>query len=96
MPNQPGGPARASSTQVEQFATTDYAQALLKGNELPDAERQRIAQQLAAYTGLSVAYLLKTNLRIEYGAFQKELLGDQAADDRHARHALLRRDARSA
>ena len=64
---------------VETFATTDYALALMKGNALPDAERQRIAQQLSAYTGLSIAYLLKTNLRIEYGAFQKELLADQSA-----------------
>jgi carboxypeptidase C (cathepsin A) len=63
---------------VEQFATTDYMAALLKGDALPDAEKQRIAQQLAAYTGLTVPYLLKTNLRIEYGAFQKELMGDQA------------------
>lgn len=63
--------------QVEQFATTDYADALLKGDDLPEAERQRIAQQLSAYTGLSVSYLLKSNLRIEYGAFQKELLADQ-------------------
>jgi carboxypeptidase C (cathepsin A) len=69
---------RAFLAQVEQFATSDYSAALLKGNDLPDAERQRIAQQLSAYTGLSVPYLLKTNLRIEYGAFQKELLGDQA------------------
>jgi len=63
---------------VEQFATTDYMAALLKGDALPDAEKQRMAQQLSAYTGLSVPYLLKTNLRIEYGAFQKELMGDQA------------------
>jgi len=62
---------------VENFATTDYASALLKGNDLPADERQRIAEQLSAYTGLPVAYLLKTNLRIEYGAFQKELLADQ-------------------
>jgi carboxypeptidase C (cathepsin A) len=68
---------RAFLNEVERFATTDYAQALIKGNELPDAERQRIAEQLSAYTGLSVPYLLKTNLRIEYGAFQKELFGEQ-------------------
>ena len=68
---------RAFLDQVEHFATTDYASALLRGNDLTDAERQRIAQQLSAYTGLSVPYLLKTNLRIEYGAFQKELLGDR-------------------
>jgi len=64
--------------QVEAFATGDYAQALSKGNALSDVERQRVAQRLAAYTGLPVAYLLKTNLRIEYGAFQKELFGEKA------------------
>ncbi|HET8749524.1 MAG TPA: peptidase S10, partial [Sphingomicrobium sp.] len=69
---------RAFLAQVEQFAAGDYAQALIKGNDLPDAERQRVARQLSAYTGLSVDYLLKTNLRIEYGAFQKELLGKEA------------------
>jgi carboxypeptidase C (cathepsin A) len=63
--------------QVEQFATGDYAKALLMGNDLPEGERLRIAERLSAYTGLSVPYLLKSNLRIEYGAFQKELLGNQ-------------------
>ena len=65
--------------EVEAFATGDYATALLKGNDLPDAERQRIAERLSAYTGLTVPYLLKSNLRIEYGAFQKELLANQEA-----------------
>ncbi|MFL6745591.1 MAG: S10 family peptidase [Sphingomicrobium sp.] len=69
---------RAFLDRVEAFATGDYAEALLKGNDLPDAERERIARQLASYTGLSVPYLLKSNLRIEYGAFQKELFGDRA------------------
>ncbi len=64
--------------EVEAFATGDYATVLMKGNDLPPPERQRMAERLSAYTGLAVAYLLKTNLRIEYGAFQKELLGDQA------------------
>jgi carboxypeptidase C (cathepsin A) len=77
IPNRPAD-LQAFLAGVEQFATTDYEQALIKGEDLSDAERQRVAQQLAAYTGLSVPYLLKTNLRIEYGAFQKELMGDQA------------------
>ena len=64
-------------SQVEHFATTDYALALMRGNGLPAQQRQAIAEKLHAYTGLPVAYLLKTNLRIEYGAFQKELLADQ-------------------
>ena len=68
---------RAFLDQVENFATGDYAHALMEGDALPDAERQRIATQLSAYSGLSVPYLLKSNLRIEYGAFQKELLGNQ-------------------
>jgi carboxypeptidase C (cathepsin A) len=63
--------------EVEHFATTDYAVALMRGNELPSEQRQAIAQKLHAYTGLPAAYLLKANLRIEYGAFQKELLGDE-------------------
>ena len=63
--------------EAEAFATTDYALALMKGNDLSDAERQAIAMRLHSYTGLSVEYLLKTNLRIEYGALQKELLADK-------------------
>ena len=75
-PNRPAD-LNAYLAQVEQFATGDYQQALLKGDALPDAERKRIAEQLSAYTGLTVPYLLKTNLRIEYGAFQKEFLAEQ-------------------
>jgi len=63
--------------EVEQFATTEYAQALIQGNTLTGDRRRAIADRLHRYTGLSVAYLLQTNLRIEYGAFQKELLADQ-------------------
>jgi carboxypeptidase C (cathepsin A) len=62
---------------VEHFATTEYALALLRGNSLDPASRQAIAKKLHAFTGLPVAYLLKSNLRIQYGAFQQELLADQ-------------------
>ena len=76
VPSRPAN-LQAYLNQVEAFATGDYAHALMEGDALPDPERQRIAHQLAAYTGLSVPYLLKSNLRIEYGAFQKELFGNQ-------------------
>jgi carboxypeptidase C (cathepsin A) len=76
VPNRPAD-LQVFLRQVEAFATGEYSAALLKGGDLPEAERQRIAQQLSAYTGLSVPYLLKTNLRIEYGAFQKEFLAEQ-------------------
>lgn len=77
LPNAPAALAPFLA-DVEKFATTEYALALLQGNALSDAQRQTIANKLHEYTGLSVAYLLKTNLRIQYGAFQKELLGDDA------------------
>ena len=47
--------------------------ALLQGSELPDARRQAIAAKLHDYTGLPVAYLLKSNLRVSGGAFSKML-----------------------
>ena len=76
VPNAPAD-LQVFLNQVQDFATGDYAHALMQGNQLSDADRQRIAQQLSAFTGLSVPYLLKSNLRIEYGAFQKELFGKE-------------------
>lgn len=61
-------------TEVERFATTDYAQALLAGSTLPPAERSRIITQLHRYTGLDTAYLNKANLRVDASQFEKELL----------------------
>ena len=75
--SRPSGTLQSFLDEVEAYATSDYAVALMKGNELTADERQRVAARLSAYTGLPVAYLLKTNLRIQYGAFQKELLADQ-------------------
>ncbi len=72
---RPAGSLEEYLAEVERFATTDYLAALVKGNDLPADERQRMAEQLSAYTGLPVPYLLKTDLRIAYGAFQRELFG---------------------
>ncbi|MDN5924919.1 MAG: peptidase S10, partial [Xanthomonadales bacterium] len=73
LPNQPEA-LLPFLDKVEQFAITDYALALLRGADLGAQQRHAIAQKLHDFTGLPVAYLLKSNLRIEYGAFQKELL----------------------
>ncbi len=77
LPNAPQD-LNALLKDVEQFATTDYLEALAAGDTLSAERRQAIAQKLHEYTGLPLAYLLKSDLRIEYGAFQKELFGDQA------------------
>ncbi len=58
---------------VEQFATTDYAVALQAGSTLDPARRQAIAERLSQYTGLPVAYILKADLRIDGGEFEKNL-----------------------
>ncbi len=76
LPTQPKE-LRPFLDQVEHFTTGEYAQALLRGNLLSADRKKVIADKLHAFTGLPVAYLLKTNLRIEYGAFQKELLAHQ-------------------
>jgi carboxypeptidase C (cathepsin A) len=59
--------------EVEAYALGDYMNALLQGSELPDARKQAVAEKLHEYTGLPVAYLLKSDLRVEGGAFSKTL-----------------------
>jgi carboxypeptidase C (cathepsin A) len=59
--------------EVEQFAITDYATALQAGSELAPAQRQAVAAKLAQYTGLPEAYVLKSDLRINGGQFEKNL-----------------------
>jgi carboxypeptidase C (cathepsin A) len=62
--------------EVEDFATKDYAHTLAEGATLPKAERQAIAEKLHGYTGLPVSYILKANLRIDGGEFEKNLQDD--------------------
>jgi len=60
-------------TEVEAYALGEYMSALLQGSELPEARKQAVAAKLHDYTGLPVAYLLKSNLRVTGGAFSKML-----------------------
>lgn len=59
--------------ESEAFALNDYAAALLKGNRLTPEETGRVADRLAALTGLDRGYVLSTNLRIRHDRFVKEL-----------------------
>ncbi len=63
--------------EVEHFALTDYALALQQGADLPDAQRDAIAEKLHDYTGLPVDYIKKANLRVDCGEFMETLLADQ-------------------
>jgi carboxypeptidase C (cathepsin A) len=72
LPSQPAA-LEPFLAEVEQFALGEYMSALLQGSELPEARKQAVAEKLHQYTGLPVAYLLKTNLRVQGGAFSKNL-----------------------
>ena len=62
--------------EVEHFAMNDYEHALDQGTALPQEQRQAIADQLHQYTGLPTDYILRANLRINGGEFEKNLQGD--------------------
>ena len=47
------------------------------GTDLSNEEKQQVAEKLHEYTGLPVAYLLKANLRVNGGEFEKTLQDDQ-------------------
>ena len=64
-------------TEVRTFARGDYAVALSKGQDLGDPERTAMAERMAKYTGLGVAYLKEANLRVSQPRFRKELLRDE-------------------
>jgi carboxypeptidase C (cathepsin A) len=62
--------------EVEQFAMGDYARALAAGSDLSPADKRAIAEKLHGYTGLSVEYILKADLRIDGGEFRQTLQDD--------------------
>jgi carboxypeptidase C (cathepsin A) len=77
LPPELAGDLNGTLKEAERFAVEEYGPALLQGDWLP-AERQRqIAEKLARYTGLSVDYVLRSNLRVEHARFCKELLRDR-------------------
>jgi carboxypeptidase C (cathepsin A) len=63
--------------QARDFASGPYAVALQKGNLLSDTEKRSVAEQMAHFTGLSVDYILKSNLRVDPTRFRRELLRDR-------------------
>ncbi len=60
--------------RAEQYAETDYAAALFKGNHLSPADYHHAAEQLARFTGLSTQFVEDNNLRITQARFDHELL----------------------
>ena len=63
--------------EVEDFTLNQYLPALAKGAFIDEAEKQRIAEQVARYSGLSLQSVLGSNLDIDTAFFWKDLLRDQ-------------------
>lgn len=63
--------------EVEAFAIGEYQPALLRGSQLPVADREALVAKLARYTGLPSEYIERSNLRVGPSAFQKQLLAGE-------------------
>jgi len=63
--------------QVEEFAMGAYSHALAQGTDISAEEKDATAEKLHEYTGLSKAYILKANLRVNGGEFEKSLQDEQ-------------------
>jgi len=76
LPQQPAA-LEPFLKEVEEFTMGPYSHALEQGTDLSTTEKQQVAEKLHEYTGLPVAYLLKANLRVNGGEFEKTLQDDQ-------------------
>src|SRR5580698_7644177 len=81
LPNQPAELAPLLK-QVENFALTDYMQALAAGSSLSAERKTEIASRLHNYTGLAADYIERANLRVNGGEFEKTLLGSEITTGR--------------
>lgn len=63
--------------EVRDFTVETYMPALFRGSTLSDERRAEIAERLASYLGLDVAYVLRSNLRVNSTRFVKELLREE-------------------
>lgn len=63
--------------EVEEFALTEYPEALARGGALEGAERQAMARRIGAYAGVSARFVDNLNLQIPINQWRKELLRDE-------------------
>ncbi|WDI32642.1 hypothetical protein PUV54_05460 [Hyphococcus flavus] len=75
--SQWGGDMEAFLDDARAFATDEYMPALLKGQLMPEAERDAVAAKLASFIGLSEDYLKRAHLRVTLARFMRELRRDE-------------------
>src|SRR5689334_23512311 len=86
MANPPATVEQAAA-QGRAFAQGPYAAALEKGQTISPQERDAVAQQMSALTGLSPDFIERANLRVDLSRFRKELM-------RNERETIGRYDSR--
>lgn len=86
MTNPPATVEEAAA-RARAFAEGPYAAALEKGQTVSPQERDSVAQQMSALTGLSSEFIERANLRVDLSRFRKELL-------RNERETIGRYDSR--
>jgi carboxypeptidase C (cathepsin A) len=59
--------------ESEAFALGEYTTALMQGDNLSEADKAKLAEKVAYFTGLDKDYVLRSNLRIDENRFYKEL-----------------------
>jgi len=74
-------------SEVEKYTVEQYVPALTRGGFIDDQRRQKVAGQVARYSGLSEQFVLDHNLAVPASAFWKELLRDEG-------HTVGRLDSR--
>ncbi|MGD9627827.1 MAG: S10 family peptidase [Pyrinomonadaceae bacterium] len=70
-------PLRDVLRESENFATNEFAPAMLRIDRLSDAERTALLDKFSRYSGLSREFVDQNNFRVDLGEFNKELLRTQ-------------------
>jgi carboxypeptidase C (cathepsin A) len=74
LPADLQGDLQKAIAESRKFALGEYADALMAGDTLTEAQRAAISQKLARLTGLSQQYADESNLRVPIFRFTKQLL----------------------
>lgn len=73
--------------EAEEFTLEEFLPAVSYGGFIEEERKQKVAQQVARYSGLDEQFVLDYNLRVPASAFWKELLRDEG-------HTIGRLDSR--
>ena len=63
--------------ESKEFSINTLGPALIKGSRISEIEKDKIADGIAYYSGLSKEFILNSNLRVNATSFRKELLRDE-------------------